>query len=117
MLTRTVRERLWNTGAFPVFYNLISVCALHTFGLRSTVSPDAPKIEERDEGNGVKVIIEYRTNPEGKKVKVRNRVEAHLVVISARSGLLLRSRDVILPTSRPVETEKAKELFGLVGLE
>jgi hypothetical protein len=34
------------------------------------VSPDAPKIEERDEGNGIKVITEYRTNPEGKKVKV-----------------------------------------------
>lgn len=34
------------------------------------VSPDAPKIEERDEGNGIKVITEYRVNPEGKKVKV-----------------------------------------------
>ena len=34
------------------------------------VSPDAPKIEERDEGNGIKIITEYRTNPDGKKVKV-----------------------------------------------
>lgn len=34
------------------------------------VTPDAPKIEERDEGNGVKVITEYRTNPDGKKIKV-----------------------------------------------
>lgn len=31
---------------------------------------DAPRIEERDEGNGVKVITEYRTNADGKKVKV-----------------------------------------------
>lgn len=35
-----------------------------------TVSPDVPKVEEKDEGNGVKVIVEYRTNPEGKRVKV-----------------------------------------------
>ena len=34
------------------------------------VTPAAPKIEERDEGNGIKVITEYRTNPDGKKIKV-----------------------------------------------
>lgn len=34
------------------------------------VSPDAPRIEEKDEGNGVKVITEYKLNPDGKKVKV-----------------------------------------------
>lgn len=34
------------------------------------VSPDAPRIEEKDEGNGIRVITEYRTNAEGKKVKV-----------------------------------------------
>lgn len=34
------------------------------------VAQDAPRVEERDEGNGIKVITEYRTNPEGKKVKV-----------------------------------------------
>lgn len=37
------------------------------------VDGDAPRIEERDEGNGVKVVIEYRTNPDGKKVKVCSR--------------------------------------------
>ena len=31
---------------------------------------EAARIEERDEGNGVKVVIEYRTNADGKKVKV-----------------------------------------------
>jgi hypothetical protein len=36
---------------------------------------DAPKIEERDEGNGIKVITEYRTNAEGKKVKVSLRTK------------------------------------------
>lgn len=34
------------------------------------VSPDAPRIEEKDEGNGVRVITEYKVNAEGKKVKV-----------------------------------------------
>lgn len=34
------------------------------------VDGDAPRIEERDEGNGVKVVIEYRTNADGNKVKV-----------------------------------------------
>lgn len=29
-----------------------------------------PPREERDEGNGIKTIIEYELNPEGKKVKV-----------------------------------------------
>ncbi|CAO1622417.1 unnamed protein product [Jaminaea pallidilutea] len=43
------------------------------------VSPDAPKTEERDEGNGVRVIVEYRTNPEGKKVKITRRVRRTLV--------------------------------------
>ncbi|KAN0062916.1 translation initiation factor eIF3 subunit g [Thecaphora frezii] len=43
------------------------------------VSPDAPKIEERDEGNGVKVIIEYRTNADGEKVKITRRIKRTLI--------------------------------------
>ncbi|ETS64991.1 hypothetical protein PaG_00439 [Moesziomyces aphidis] len=43
------------------------------------VSGDAPRIEERDEGNGVKVVIEYRTNADGKKVKITRRVKRTLV--------------------------------------
>lgn len=43
------------------------------------VTPDAPKIEERDEGNGIKVITEYRVNPEGKKVKITRRIRRTLV--------------------------------------
>lgn len=31
---------------------------------------EAAHIEERDEGNGVKVVIQYRTNADGNKVKV-----------------------------------------------
>ncbi|PWN49049.1 eIF-3 RNA-binding subunit [Violaceomyces palustris] len=40
---------------------------------------DAPRIEERDEGNGIKVIIEYRTNAEGKKVKITRRIKRTLI--------------------------------------
>ncbi|PWN23057.1 translation initiation factor 3, RNA-binding subunit [Microstroma glucosiphilum] len=43
------------------------------------VSPDVPKVEEKDEGNGVKVIVEYRTNPEGKRVKITRRIRRTLI--------------------------------------
>lgn len=43
------------------------------------VHADAPRIEERDEGNGIKVITEYRLNADGKKVKITRRVRRTLV--------------------------------------
>ncbi|CAO1619042.1 unnamed protein product [Sympodiomycopsis kandeliae] len=43
------------------------------------VSPDIPKVEEKDEGNGVKVIVEYRTNPEGKRVKITRKIRRTLI--------------------------------------
>lgn len=38
-----------------------------------------PKIEERDEGNGIKVVTEYRLNADGKKVKITRRIKRTLV--------------------------------------
>lgn len=38
-----------------------------------------PQIEMRDEGNGVQVVTEYRTNEDGKKVKVTRRIKRTLV--------------------------------------
>ncbi|KAJ1025010.1 hypothetical protein NDA18_004296 [Ustilago nuda] len=40
---------------------------------------EAAHIEERDEGNGVKVVIQYRTNADGNKVKVTRRIKRTLV--------------------------------------
>ncbi len=36
----------------------------------SSKTPASGIVEERDEGNGVKVVVEYKTNEDGKKVKV-----------------------------------------------
>ncbi|CAO1634915.1 unnamed protein product [Parajaminaea phylloscopi] len=56
------------------------------------VSPDAPKIEERDEGNGIKVIVEYRTNAEGKRVKVTRRIRRTLVKTTVNAAEAERKR-------------------------
>lgn len=37
------------------------------------------RVETRDEGNGVTVVTEYRTNAEGKKVKVTRRIKRTLI--------------------------------------
>lgn len=39
---------------------------------------EGPQVETRDEGNGVQVITEYRTNADGKKVKVTRRIKRTL---------------------------------------
>lgn len=38
-----------------------------------------PRVETRDEGNGIQVVTEYRTNADGKKVKVTRRIKRTLV--------------------------------------
>lgn len=39
----------------------------------------SPRVEVRDEGNGVQTVIEYRTNADGKPVKVTRRIKRTLV--------------------------------------
>ncbi|WFD43354.1 translation initiation factor eIF3 subunit g [Malassezia psittaci] len=42
-------------------------------------SSNSPRVEVRDEGNGVQTIIEYRTNADGKQVKVTRRIKRTLI--------------------------------------
>ncbi|CEH19469.1 eukaryotic translation initiation factor [Ceraceosorus bombacis] len=50
------------------------------------VTPGLPPREERDEGNGVKVIVEYKFNPEGKKVKITRRIRRTLVTTKVNAA-------------------------------
>lgn len=44
-----------------------------------TAASSQPRIETRDEGNGIHTVIEYRTNAEGKQVKVTRRIKRTLI--------------------------------------
>ena len=50
-------------------------CTSHTTDPASST----PRIETRDEGNGVQTVVEYRTNADGKQVKVTRRIKRTLV--------------------------------------
>jgi hypothetical protein len=86
---------------------------------------DAPKIEERDEGNGIKVITEYRTNAEGKKVKVSLRTKnisfpsKHIFQYSSSHLSLQITRRIrrTLVTTKVNAAEAERKQWAKFGLE
>ncbi|KDN44497.1 translation initiation factor 3, RNA-binding subunit [Tilletiaria anomala UBC 951] len=46
---------------------------------RPTAGKGSQLVEEKGEGNGIKVVVEYRTNEDGKQIKVTRRVRRTLI--------------------------------------
>jgi len=53
---------------------------------------EQPRIIERDEGNGVKVIIEHTTNAEGKRVKITRRIRRTLIKTKVNADVAERKQ-------------------------
>ena len=70
----------------------MSVCILRAALARILTAPagSTPRIETRDEGDGVQTVIEYRTNADGKQVKVTRRIKRTLVKTRVNEDVAMR---------------------------